>query len=73
MNNEIALLTQFLESLEPEVSAHAASPLTSEQIERIQRFAVGKLGPTERQELLPSILENETAIHTLVKVLRSQD
>jgi hypothetical protein len=72
MNNEIALLAQFLESLGPEVSGHSASPLTEEQLERIRLFASGKLGPMERQELLPSILENETALHTLVKTLQSQ-
>lgn len=72
MNNEIALLAQFLESLGPEVSGHSASPLTDEQIERIRLFASGRLGPNERQELLPSILENETALHTLVQTLQSQ-
>lgn len=72
MNNEIALLTQFLESLGPEVSGHSASPLTEDQIERIREFASGKLGPSERQALLPSILENETALHTLVKTLQAQ-
>jgi len=72
MNNEIALLAQFLDSLGPEVSGHSASPLTDEQIERIRLFASGRLGPNERQELLPSILENETALHTLVQTLQSQ-
>lgn len=72
MNNEIALLAQFLENLGPEVSGHSASPLTEEQLERIRLFAAGKLGPVERQELLPGILENETALHTLVKTLQSQ-
>lgn len=72
MNNEIALLTQFLESLGPEVSGHSASPLTEDQIERIREFASGKLGPSERQALLPSILENDTALHTLVKTLQAQ-
>ena len=72
MNNEIALLTQFLESLGPEVSGHSASPLSAEQIGRIREFASGKLGPSERQALLPSILENETALRTLVKTLQAQ-
>ncbi len=72
MNNEIALLAQFLESLGPEVSGHSASPLTAEQAERIRLFAAGELGPAEREELLPSILENETALHTLVKTLQAQ-
>lgn len=72
MNNEIALLAQFLESLGPEVSGHSASPLTEEQAEKIRLFASGKLGPAERQALLPSILENETALHALVKTLEGR-
>ncbi len=72
MNNEIALLAQFLESLGPEVSGHSAAPLTEDQVEKIQLFASGKLGPAERQALLPSILENETALHTLVKTLEAR-
>ena len=72
MNNEIALLAQFLESLGPEASGHSASPLTEEQLERIRLFALGKLGPLERLELLPGIVDNETALHALVKTLQSQ-
>ncbi len=72
MNNEIAILAQFLESLGPEVSGRSAIPLTDEQVERIRLFASGRLGPAERQELLPGLLENETALHTLVKTLREQ-
>jgi hypothetical protein len=72
MNNEIALLAQFLESLGPEVSGHSAAPLTEEQAEKIRLFASGKLGPAERQALLPSILENETALHALVKTLEGR-
>jgi hypothetical protein len=71
MNNEIALLAQFLESLGPEVSGHSASPLSDEEKAQIQLFAQGKLGPAERQALLPSILENETALHALVKSLQA--
>lgn len=72
MNNEIAILAQFLESLGPEVSGRSASPLTDDQAERIRLFAAGKLGPSERQALLPGLLENETALHALVKTLREQ-
>ncbi len=72
MNNEIAVLAQFLDSLGPEVSGRSASPLTEEQVERIRLFASGKLGPSERRELLPGLLENETALHALVKTLREQ-
>ena len=72
MNNEIAIITQFLESLGPEVSGHSSSPLTSEQIERIQLFAAGKLSAAERESLLPSILGNEKALHQLVQTLQRQ-
>jgi hypothetical protein len=72
MNNEISLLTQFLDSLGPEVSGHASSPLSPEQIEKIQLFAAGKLSPADREALLPSILENERAIHELVQTLKAE-
>jgi hypothetical protein len=72
MNNEIVILSQFLENLGPEVSGHSSSPLTPEEVERIQLFAAGKLTPAEREELLPRILENERAIHELVQALEAQ-
>ena len=72
MNNEIAIITQFLESLGPEVSGHSSFPLTQEQIDRIQLFAAGKLSAAERESLLPSILENEKALHQLVQTLQAQ-
>ena len=72
MNNEIALLSQFLDSLGPEVSGHSSSALTPDQIERIQLFAAGKLSPEDRAELLPGILENEKALRELVQTLQVQ-
>ena len=72
MNNEIAILTQFLESLGPEVSGHSSSPLTQEQIEKINLFAAGKLNAEDRAALLPGILENEKALHELVQTMQSQ-
>ncbi len=70
--NDIAILAQFLDSLGPEVSGRSSNPLTEEEVERIRLFATGKLGPAERRDLLPGLLENETALHTLVKALREQ-
>ncbi len=72
MNNEIAILSQFLENLGPEVSGHSSTPLSAEQVEQIQLFAAGKLGVAERDLLLPSILENEKALHELVETLQGQ-
>ncbi len=72
MNNEIALLTQFLESLGPEVSGHSSSsPLDPDEIARIQLFAAGKLSAAERDALLPGILENEVALRELVSALQA--
>ncbi len=70
MQNEFALLSQFLQNLEPEVSGHSASPLTAEEIEKIRMFAAGRLGEKERALLLPGILENETALKTLLQSLK---
>ncbi|HQZ26994.1 MAG: hypothetical protein KA250_02480 [Verrucomicrobiales bacterium] len=72
MNNEIAILTQFLESLGPEASGRSSSPLTQEQIEKITLFASGKLNAEGRAELLPGILGNEKALHELVQTLQAQ-
>jgi hypothetical protein len=72
MNNEIALLNQFLENLGPEVSGHSSSSLSPDQIEKIRLFAAGKLSAVERDKLLPGILENERALHELVQTLRTQ-
>lgn len=72
MNNEIAILSQFLEILGPEVSGHSSTPLSDDQIEKIHLFVAGKLGVAEREALLPSILENERALHELVETLQAQ-
>lgn len=72
MNNEIALLAQFLDSLGPEVSGHSASPLTESESECIREFAAGRLTPAERQALLPTLLGNETALQALVSTLRDE-
>jgi len=72
MNNEIALLSQFLDSLGPEVSGHSSSPLSDDELEKIRLFAAGKLGASEREALLPGILSNDMAIHALVQSIQSQ-
>ena len=72
MNDDFALLAQFLESLGPEVSGHASSTLTEEQSVLLNKFAEGKLSEEERDVLLPQIVGNEKALHELVKNLQSQ-
>lgn len=69
-HNEVALLSQFLDSLGSEVSGRSSSPLTTDEIDRIRLFAAGKLSSEERASLLPGILENEKAIHELVQTLQ---
>ena len=73
MNNEFALLSQFLESLTPEVSARSVQePLSDDQARLIGKFASGDLAETERESLLPALLENENALQALVKAIRAQ-
>lgn len=69
-NDDFSVLAQFLESLGPEVSGHASSPVTDEQMARIEKFAQGELSADERASLLPDILGNEKALHELVKLLQ---
>jgi len=71
MNNDFAILAQFLESLGPEVSGHSSSPLDEQQLERIHQFAEGKLDSDAREALLPEILSNEKALHELVSRLQA--
>ena len=73
MNNDFALLNQFLESLGPEVAGHSSNePLTDEQSEMISRFAGGSLSEKDRESLLPSLLENENALRALVEAIRAR-
>ena len=73
MENEFALLSQFLEELGPEVLGHAANlPVTEDQLEQITKFAAGTLSAQEREELLPTLIENEQALHDLVQAIKSR-
>lgn len=72
MNDEFSIITQFLESLGPEVSGHSATPLTDEQVDLIKQFADGKLEDSKRDELLPELLGNEKALHELVTLLQAK-
>jgi hypothetical protein len=72
MNNDFSILAQFLDNLGPEVSGHSSTTLTAAELEQIQLFAAGKLDEAKRDEILPSILGNEKALHQLVEQLRSQ-
>ena len=72
MNNDFSILAQFLDTLGPEVSGHSSATLSAEELEQIQLFAAGKLDEAKRDEILPSILGNEKALHQLVEQLRSQ-
>ena len=73
MNNEFALLSQFLENLTPEVTARSVQqPLSADQAQLIGKFASGELAESERETLLPALLENENALQALVKAIRAQ-
>ena len=72
MNNDFSVLAQFLETIDPEVSGHSSATLTPDQLVRIQRFAEGKLSASERDSLLPEIVNNDKAIHELVQALKAR-
>jgi len=73
MDNDFLLLAKFLENVEPEVSARSGQPVTDEQRALIERFATGELGASERERILPDLLENEKALRELVQVIRAQN
>lgn len=73
MKSEFAILTEFLKTLGPEISAHSCSALTEEQRTLIEKFASGSLSESEREEILPEILENEKALRQLVDAIQSQN
>ena len=73
MNNDFALLTQFLENLGPEVAGHSSNePITDEQTQLISDFASGNLSANDRESLLPALLENENALQALIEAIRSR-
>lgn len=71
MNTDFSILSQFLDSLDPEVSGRSSAPLSEDEISKIQRFANGALSADEREAILPGILENEKALNELVQALGS--
>jgi len=73
MENEFAILSQFLSQVGPEVSARSGLPVTDAQRQLIERFANGDLTSEEREQLLPDILENEKALRELVQAIQSQN
>ncbi|MDF1752895.1 MAG: hypothetical protein P1U89_08995 [Verrucomicrobiales bacterium] len=72
MENEFALLCQFLEEMGPEVMGHSNLPVSSEELEKINKFAAGGLNSKEREALLPTLIENEQALHDLVQAIKSR-
>lgn len=72
MENEFALLSQFLEEMGPEVIGHESLPVTDEQHQLIEKFASGSLSAGEREELLPTLIGNEQALHDLVQAIKSR-
>ena len=72
MENEFALLSQFLEQMGPEVVGHESLPVSEEELAMIKKFAAGGLTEKERKELLPTLIENEQALHDLVAAIKSR-
>ena len=72
MDNDFEILSNFLDSVEPEVSGRSAAPVSDADRSRIEQFARGQLSDSERDALLPSLAENETALQLLVEALGRQ-
>ncbi|MEO0415847.1 MAG: hypothetical protein AAF226_12950, partial [Verrucomicrobiota bacterium] len=67
-----SLLNEFLQQLSPEVVGHSDSPLTAEDQALISQFAQGELSESDREKLMPRILENEKALRNLVDAIQSR-
>ncbi len=68
VENEIAILDQFMSLLDPEVSGRSDTGiLTSELKEQLQKLAAGSLGADDRAALAAEIVSNEAALAYLVK------
>lgn len=72
MENEFALLSQFLEEMGPEVLGHESLPVSDKELDLIKKFASGGLTNKERETLLPTLIENEQALHDLVSAIKSR-
>ncbi|MEX2581584.1 MAG: hypothetical protein WD342_21180 [Verrucomicrobiales bacterium] len=72
MKIDFSVLSQFLDSLGPEVSGRSSTSLTAKEAKAIRQFAEGKLDAGQRAALLPNILENEKALHELVQALAAR-
>ena len=75
MENEFALLSQFLEEMGPEVVGHGngnGGPVSEDQLEQIAKFAAGNLSSKEREALLPTLIENENALQDLVAAINDR-
>ena len=71
--NEFELLASFLQHMEPQVTGHAAAPVSAEQKELITKFANGELGDAEsRNELIATLVDNERALQMLVDAAKGQ-
>ena len=71
-DNEFELLAAFLQNMEPEVTGHAAAPVSAEEKELISKFAKGELGDAEsRDALIATLVENERALELLVEAAKS--
>ena len=72
MENEFALLSQFLEEMGPEVIGHESLPVTDDELKLINKFAAGSLNSKEREQLLPILIKNEQALHDLVQAIKGR-
>ncbi len=73
-DNEFELLTSFLQNMEPEVTGHAAAPVSADEKELIAKFAKGELGDEDsRAALISTLVQNETALQLLADAAKDMN
>lgn len=74
MNTEhdLAILTQFLRRMAPEIEGHDAGDPPPEMASRLEAFALGKADPAERAALAQTLKDHPEWLRHLARAIRSR-
>ncbi|MCA1963538.1 MAG: hypothetical protein LDL31_06295 [Prosthecobacter sp.] len=74
MNTEhdLAILTQFLRRMAPEIEGHDAGDPPAELAARLDAFASGKAAPAERAALAATLKEHPEWLSYLARAIRTR-
>jgi len=74
MNTEhdLAILTQFLRRMAPEIEGHDAGDPPAELAERLEAFAAGRADPAERVALAQTLKDHPEWLRFLARAIRSR-